>query len=138
MAEQNFEPYDLAGSWQWDGLKPVQVWAGESQKVTESRKLATGVTFAKYEVYSLNAAGEAAKYDPAAVDGGGEPAPESKAHGFTAQPTTTGSSHVQGYVAGSPNHEALVWPVALTTFESRRAVFYGTGIFVEQLNGAAA
>lgn len=133
MAERVFEPNDLAGHWTGTGFRPAQLWAGESEKVTESRTLAAGVAFAKYEVYAVDSAtGNAIKFDPTAT---GDAA---TAHGFAAQPTTTGTTYVQGYVSGSPNHEALLWPESLDTFEKRRAAFYGSrGMFVEKLNGKA-
>lgn len=134
MADRIFEPNDLAGSWKGTGFRPQQLWAGESEKVTESRVKAAGLSFAKYEVYAVDQDGSAIKFDPSAAEG----APAAKAHGFTAQPVGPESTYVQGYVTGSPNHEALVWPESLDTFEKRRAAFYGSrGMFVEKLNGAA-
>lgn len=133
MPDRIFEPNDLAGSWKGEGFRPQQLWAGESEKVTESRPKAAGLAFAKYEVYAVDASGNAIKYDPTAAD-----TPAGKPHGFTAQPVTAASAYVQGYVSGSPNHEALVWPVSLDTFEKRRAAFYESrGMFVEKLNGKA-
>lgn len=132
MAERIFETNDLAGSWYGTGFRPQQLWAGESEKVTESRPKAAGIAFAKYEVYAVDANGNAIKFDPAGA------APANKPHGFTAQPVTAESAFVQGYVSGSPNHEALVWPESLDTFEKRRAAFYESrGMFVEKLNGKA-
>lgn len=132
-------PFKVKGGWQpperrtMDGVRPLQLWAAEADKITESRKLAAGVKFADYEVYAVNAEGEAIKFDPAATDGHAN-----KAHGFTCIRTTEGSQWVQGYVAGAPNHEVLVWPDSLNTFEKRRAVFYDSrGMFVSQLNASA-
>lgn len=113
---------DLAGSFRADVAKPLLLWAGESEKVTETRTLADGVSFKKYEVYALDEKGNAIKATAGA-----------KARGFTAQPVKAGAQYVQGYIAGSPNHEALVWPDGVNDFESRRALFYGTSMYVEKL-----
>lgn len=133
MAQELYEPNDLAGNWSWDGIKPVQLWAGEYPKHTSSGKAAgaSSVVFAKYEVVAKNrTTGEFIKYDPAGTGDAAIPV------GFTAQPTVGGDS-IQVYDSGAPNHEALVWPSSIDTFEKRRSAFAyaGSNIFVERLLG---
>ena len=55
---------DLAGDTTLGTLTPVQLYAGEAPIVTSRVTTATGVTLAKYEVYAINATGEAIKHDP--------------------------------------------------------------------------
>lgn len=117
-----YDRNDLAGSFRADGVRPLQLWAGESQKVTEARQVKDGIVFAKYEVYSIDGDGYAIKCTG-----------NLKARGFTAQHVPADGTTLQGYIAGSPNHEALVWPSDLTTLEQRRAAFYGTGMYVGEL-----
>jgi len=133
MAQEIYEPDDLAGSATWDGIKPQQLWAGEYQKHT-SDGIAAGastVVFQKYEVVALNRTnGQYIKYDPAGTGDATTPV------GFAAQPTVGGGA-IQVYDSGAPNHEALVWPSSLDTYEKRRLAFAypGSNIFVGRLLG---
>lgn len=126
MATTVFEPNDLAGSFTQEGQRPLQLWAGEADKITEVFvKEDAAATFKKYEVVALTAEGKVK-----AFDGTGSPA------GFVAQPISAEDASVAVYVGGYPNHEALVWPGSLDTFEKRRAAFIGNGaMFIGKLNG---
>lgn len=133
MAQEIYEPDDLAGSQKWDGIKPQQLWAGEAPKHTSSGVAggASTVEYKKYEVVALNKTnGQYIKYDPAGSGDAAVPV------GFTAQPTV-GGGPIQVYDAGAPNHEALVWPTALDTFLERKMAFSyaGSNIFVDRLLG---
>lgn len=128
MPMEVFEPNDLAFSRHEPGQRPQQLWAGEAQKVTEPfAKADAAATFSKYEVVGIDANGKVIKL----VKG-------SYALGFVAQPVGAGDSSVVVYTAGYPNHEALVWPSDMTTFEDRRSAFLGHGgIHIGKLNGNA-
>jgi hypothetical protein len=134
MAQEIFEPDDLAGNWSWDGVTPQQLWAGEYPKHTSSGLAGgTGLSFGKYEVVSYDkAADRYIKYDPTAAAGTAAATPI----GFTAQPTVSGGP-IQVYDSGAPNHEALIWPAAQNTFALRKAAFAyaGSNIFVARLLG---
>lgn len=134
MAQEIFEPDDLAGNWSWGGVVPQQLWAGEYPKHTSSGAAGgSALTFAKYEVVAFDkATGLYIKYDPTAAAGTAAATPI----GFTAQPTVSGGP-IQVYDSGAPNHEALVWPASLDTFAKRLAVFSyaGSNIFVARLLG---
>ena len=122
------EPNDIAFRATGFGQIPIQLWAGEAPKVTQTFPPASGVAFEKYEVFAVDATGHAIKYDPAGT------APANKPVGFTAQAFAAGAKGVAGYIAGAPNHEVLKWPASLDTFAKRQAVFLGTPMFVGQLN----
>lgn len=126
MARSVYDTDDLAGSFTQEGQRPLQLWAGEADKITEVFfKSGGGDTFAKYEVVALTDDGKVKKYD-----GTGKPA------GFCAQPVTDLDGTACVYVGGYPNHEALVWPASLDNFEKRRAAFIGNGaMFIGKLNG---
>jgi hypothetical protein len=133
MVQAIYEPDDLAGNSNWDGVKPQQLWAGEYPKHTSSGVAggANTVEYKKYEVVALNKTnGHYIKYNPAGT--GDETVPV----GFTAQPTV-GGDHIQVYDSGAPNHEALVWPASIDTYDKRRLAFAyaGSNIFVGRLLG---
>jgi hypothetical protein len=135
MAQAIYEPDDLAGNSNWDGVKPQQLWAGEYPKHTSSGKAggASSVIYAKYEVVAYDAATDTyIKYDPTAAEGEAAATPV----GFTCQPTVGGGS-IQVYDSGAPNHEALVWPASIDTLAKRKAAFAyaGSNIFVARLLG---
>jgi hypothetical protein len=117
---------DLAGDSTLGTYTPVQVFAGEAPIVTYNRKTAAGVTLVKYEVYAVNAAGDAIKYDSAGS------APANVAVGIAAQ-AAAAASNFPTYEAGAFNHAALVWPVAADTFAERRAAFARTPINIMKL-----
>lgn len=134
MAQEIYEPDDLAGNWSYDGITPQQLWAGEYPKHTSSGIAggASSVEFAKYEVVAYDGSADRyIKYDPTAT-GTAAATPV----GFTAQPTVGGGS-IQVYDSGAPNHEALVWPASIDTFAKRKAAFAyaGSNIFVGRLLG---
>ncbi len=117
---------DLAGSTTLGTLTPVELYAGEAPIVTGDRQAATGVAFAKYEVFAEDATGKAIKHNP------GGTAPATIAVGIFMQPVAAGG---QGPVllGGALNHEALVWHASLTTLEARRAQFNRTPIYIKKL-----
>jgi hypothetical protein len=120
---------DLAGDNTLGTLTPLQLYAGEAPIVTSRVKGATGLTFAKFEVYALNAAGEAIKHDPTATAG---TAP-TFARGIMAQPLTVAASWNPCFTGGAFNHEALVWHASLTTLGARQVAFAGSDIHIEKL-----
>ncbi len=65
-------------------------------------------------------------------------APEAKAIGIAAYAVDASGGDVAGpyYEGGYFNHEALVWPAALSTLDQRRAAFDGTPIHIRALYGA--
>lgn len=130
MATTVFEPNDLAGSFTQEGQRPLQLWAGEADKITEVfEKSNAAETFKKYEVVAVGTEGRVIKFVPGEGTAG-------KPIGFIAQPISAEDASVAVYVGGYPNHEALVWPDALDTFEKRRAAFIGNGaMFIGKLNG---
>lgn len=131
MARTVFDTDDLAGYREQQGQRPLQLWAGDAQIITDAfQKANADDTFAKYEVIALDSNGRAIKYNP---DGEGD---AKTPRGFIAQPIKAGDAHVQVFVGGYPNHEALVWPASLDTFEKRRQAFVNNGsMFIGKLNG---
>lgn len=119
---------DLAGGQTLLGSNaPEELLAGEAPLITDWAPVVTdgSTSFAKFEVIALTAAGAIAKYDPAATDGTEVPV------GIISQPIAINSSTSVGYYcAGFFNHEALVWPAALTTLAARKAPFLRTPIFI--------
>lgn len=132
MPNQFVEPNDIASRSTGFGIIPVQLWAGEAPKHTDTFPPAPGVSFEKYEVFSVNSAGQAIKFDPTAApetaDGANKPV------GFTAQAFPVGAMGVAGYTSGAPNHEVLKWPESLDTYAKRRVAFLGTPMFIGELN----
>ena len=117
---------DLAGDTTLGTLTPVQLYAGEAPIVNSRVTTATGVTLAKYEVYAINAAGEAIKHDPTGS------APATKAVGIAMQPIAAASSGPV-LTGGALNHAALVWHASLDTLGKRQVQFAGTDIHIEKL-----
>jgi len=128
MANTFVEPNDIAHRATGYGQIPIQLWAGEAPKHTDTFPPAPGVAFEKYEVFAVNAAGQAIKFDPAGSDGAEKPV------GFTAQAFAAGAKGVAGYTSGAPNHEVLKWPSSLDTYAKRRVAFLGTPMFIGELN----
>jgi len=116
---------DLAGNRSLGRIDPFQLWAGKGQ--IKTAVFATkGVVFEKYEVVALANDGKTIiKFDPTATVGEDETgvAEATRAYGFVAQPVTANDTTAGVFYAGTPNHEALVWPQAVTEFEDRRAAF---------------
>jgi hypothetical protein len=119
---------DLAADTTLGTYSPTQLWAGESPIVTSNIAAAAGVAFAKYEVYAVDASGNAIKHDPTATAG---TAP-TIAVGFFAQAVAAGQTGPV-FIGGAPNHAALGWHASLTTLATRRAAFKGTDIHVMAL-----
>ena len=109
---------DLAGDTTLGTLTPVQLFAGEAPIVTHNFTAAAALQ--KYQVFELNASGQA------------QPLASGKAVGIAAQATGTGVKF-PCFEAGAFNHEALVWPGAMTTFDARRAAFAGTDVHIMKL-----
>lgn len=91
---------------------PVQLYAGEAPIITGDYELATDVV--KYQVVAVDATGKVVEYaaDLELV--------------IASQPGVTGD-RIAFFEGGYFNHEALVWPESLTTYEERRAVFGSSG-----------
>lgn len=101
-----------------------QLFAGDSDVVTEEAILDTG-NLAKYTVVGrLTATGKIVALNPAAspVDG------SELAIGITTQAADASSADqkVAIYTAGFFNHDALVWPASLDTLEKRQAALRAT------------
>jgi len=108
-------------------LSPVNLWAGDDDVVTGEMVIASGLTFAKYEVLARNAAGEAIKFNPAGS------APDNVAYGVAAQPTTV-AGNVPVFLGGCFNHTALVWPASgMGTYALRQSAFLRTPIRIGKL-----
>ena len=108
---------------------PTQLFAGEAPIITNDYVIDAGVTVVKHGVYALNATGEVIEYDPA----GSAPATTPR---LIASQDGAALDRISFFEGGMFNHEALVWPVSLTTFDARRAVFGSTGtIKIGQLAG---
>ncbi len=131
MARTVFDTDDLAGYREQQGQRPLQLWAGDAKIITDAfQKANADDTFSKYEVVALGSEGRVVKYNP---DGEGD---AKIPRGFVAQPIKAIDTHVQVFVGGYPNHEALVWPASLDTFEKRRQAFVNNGsMFIGKLNG---
>lgn len=95
---------------------PVQLFAGESDVITESFTNSTAVV--KYEVVARNSTTGA--LIPFVPGGTGD---QTKAWAITTQPNATTSDKVAAFTAGFFNHEALVWPSGFNTYETRRLAF---------------
>lgn len=117
---------DLAADTTLGTFTPVQLYAGESDIVTNYYDAAAGVAFGKYEVFAVDATGKAIKYDNAGAS------PANVAVGITAQAIAAGARG-PAFVGGSFNHAALTWPAGLTTFPLRRAAFARTNINIAEL-----
>lgn len=144
---------NLAG---FDGSRgshtPFHLFAGDAPVVTDRATVASGEDLEQYTVVAFDADGKLVAWDPTAtttidvtdvaVDtlsggtGSAEiPGPESKAIGVLmyAVDATEGDAPGMYYSAGFFNHEALVWPEAVSTLDARRAAFAGTPISVGAL-----
>lgn len=97
---------------------PVQLFAGEAPIVTGDYECAINVV--KYGVYALNTTGKVSTFNPAATDIAGVAAVIASQDGVT-------GDRIAFFEGGYFNHEALVWPAALTTYDARRAEFASTG-----------
>lgn len=111
---------DLAYSRNIGSVGTFQLWAGNGEIKTTVLESGSAV-FEKYEVVALAADGKTiVKYDPEAV---AADAPEKVPFGFVCQPTTAEDASVAVFYAGTPNHDALVWPVTVATYADRKAAF---------------
>ena len=109
------------------------LFAGEKEIVTGQAKVAGGVAFAQFEVVAITAAGVVAKLNPAATDG------TQVAKAVLAQPipaTSVAGDVAPVYYSAFFNHDALVWPAALTDLDARKAAVLGTEIKVGRLLGS--
>lgn len=108
----------------------VTLFAGSREIATNRAPVADGLSFDQYEVIALAADGSIIKFDPAGA------APANVAQGviLNSVDTTETTGQESGYyTAGDFNHEALVWPAALTTLAARKAVFNRTSIAISAL-----
>lgn len=122
----------LAKSASKDMNPAVQLFAGSREISTNRGPIADELTFEQYEVISI-VDGEIVKFDPAGTDG------SEVAHGIilnavdtTTATGTTGQSTAY-YTGGDFNHEALVWPAAITTLADRKAAFARTSIAISSV-----
>lgn len=98
----------------------AQLFAGEAPITTNDYEIATGVTVVKYGVYALDATGKVIVWDTAGT------APATTPRVIASQAGVAGD-RIAFFDGGNFNHEALLWPESLTTFEARRAAFTSTG-----------
>lgn len=104
---------DLAGGHALLGeFTPTQLFAGEAPITTND--YGTTIDVVKYQVVSVNAAGAVVAFDAAL--------PKI----IASQPGLAGD-RLAFFDGGNFNHEALVWPETLTTFDARRAAFGANG-----------
>ena len=115
----------LAGNRDLGTYTPTQLFAGESEIVTGNYPV--GADLAQYQVFAVNASGNAVPVAPAETDG------TQIAVGVTAQAATVAQGNVPVYEAGYFNHEVLVWPAAWDTLAERKAAFARTTIKIGQL-----
>jgi hypothetical protein len=112
---------DLAGSEQFPGLTPRQLFAGEAAVITDSAPALANM--AQHTVAALTATGitpfvsATHKADQMVI---------------TSQPVTTGQQ-CPYYQAGRFNHAALVWPGDLDTLVKRKLACAGTGLSMGHL-----
>lgn len=126
-------PNYLAGNGDLGSWEPTQIFAGESDIVTEGGICAADITI--YQVIAKNAAGAMVPHDPTATTGAGDdavPAPQSVAIGIAAQPAKNGQN-VPYYIGGVFNGAALTWHSSLDTLVKRQAVFDRTNIHIGNL-----
>lgn len=111
----------LAGNVDLGTHLPTHLFAGEAPIITDT--FSVGADLEEYQVFALNASGQAVPHNPAALEG----APELIAVGISCFAVDSATmSDVSGYVGGFFNHEALVWDASLTTLAQRKAVFGST------------
>ena len=95
---------------------PVQLFAGESDVITESFTNSAAVV--KYEVVARNSStGQLILF---VFGGTGD---QTKAWAIVTQPNATVGDKVAAFTSGFFNHEALVWPSGYNTYETRRLAF---------------
>jgi hypothetical protein len=92
----------------------TQLYAGEAPIFTNDHEIAAGFNPVMYQVVAYDATGKAIAYDPAGA------APANVPAGIASAPGVAGD-RIAFFEGGCFNHEVLVWPTALTTFEQRRA-----------------
>jgi Bacteriophage lambda head decoration protein D len=118
----------LAGGLTSQGrFDPFDLYAGESDIVTDQGQVADGLAIQQFQVLMRD--GATNRYIVFAVGAG------NKAVAIAAQPlaATTPGGWLPVFTGGVFNHEALLWPGGLTTLEARKAVFDGSNIGVRQL-----
>ena len=127
-------PNNLAHFGSLGSFTPHNLFAGEKEIVTGQVKVPGGVAFAQFEVVAITAAGVVAKLDPSKTDG------TQIAKAVLAQPiaaTQAADTNAPVYYSAFFNHDALVWPTALTDLDARKAAVMGTEIKVGRLLGSA-
>ena len=116
----------FAGNVDLGTYSPVHLFAGSADIVTDN--FPVGANLAQYQVFAVNAAGEAVPHDPTASDG------TEKAVGITLYAVTLANAgNVTGYIGGDFNHEVLVWHASLDTLAKRKAAFLRTNIAIKSL-----
>ena len=88
---------------------PVQLFAGESTITTTDYPIKVAVV--KYQVCSVDATGGVVAFDAALGN-----------IVIASQDNAVINDRMAFFDGGHYNHEALVWPTALATYEQRRAV----------------
>lgn len=114
----------LAGNGDLGSFTPEQLFAGEAPVRTSRVTVKTGLVFAQFEVFALDAAGKAVKLTQA---GGGAITDNAKGifpHAIDTSATGyNADADAPFYEGGVFNHEALVWPAAYDTLPERQAAF---------------
>lgn len=122
-----------AGTRDLGTVDPDQLYAGESDIVTDNRLVLTGQNLLQYTVVALNAAYKLVPWAPAASDG------TQNAVGILAVAINTtspaGDARCPLFIGGVFNHERLVWPVAADTLAERQAAFDRTNISIQKFGG---
>lgn len=127
---------------------PLDLFADDTQILTDNAMVASGQDLDQFQVVAFNTSGELVAFDPDTdyiadadtVAGGGVSLPlyVSKPIGIMCQAcdATGGSVAASFYRSGGFNHAVLVWPAACDTLAKRRAAFAGTPISVKALIAA--
>lgn len=121
---------DLAGGGLVGQYSPELLYAGEAPIVTDAAPSLVD-DIEKYEVVVLTDTG-IRKLDLDGDSGAEPPVPGDTAAQcvIAAQPVASTGHQVPYFAAGKFNHEVLVWPEALDTYEKRKAFFNGTDIHI--------
>lgn len=118
-------PDRLAGNGDLGSWEPLQLFAGESDIVTDGGEVAAA--FAVYQVIAKDASGKLIPFDPTDAE-----SPAATAVGIANEAGVVGSN-APYYIGGVFNHEALVWPASVGTLAKRQAVFERTNIHIGNL-----
>lgn len=119
----------LAGNGTLGSTATVDLFGGESKITTTTGIFLTGQTILRGTVLAKDAANKLIPWDPAS----GVASVKLALGVALLDMTTTADTEGPYYNGGTFNHEALIWPVAVTTLQARKAAFDRTPITVERI-----